>query len=84
MSVCHPELSKFSTTATQWGCEHEQVAHSKYASMFEGTHEEFSVCDCGLFISTTYPFMGASPDGLVSCKCCGDGVCEIKVRYCVY
>ena len=28
-----------------------------------------------LVISTEYHFIGASPDGLVTC-CCGDGICE--------
>ena len=27
------------------------------------------------------PFMGGSPDGLMSCKCCGDGLVEIKCSY---
>ena len=31
------------------------------------------------FISTSYPFIGASPDGLVDCECCERGVCEVKV-----
>ena len=26
-----------------------------------------------------HTFVGATPDGLVHCKCCGDGICEIKV-----
>ena len=25
--------------------------------------------------------MGASPDGIVSCECCGSGVVEIKCPY---
>ena len=35
--------------------------------------------ECGLFINLNHPFIGASPDGLVTCACCGEGVCEIKV-----
>ena len=42
-------------------------------------HHNFKVEESGLFISTEYPFVGASPDGLVTCACCSDGVCEIKV-----
>jgi hypothetical protein len=26
MSICYPELNKFSTTATKWGCNHEGTA----------------------------------------------------------
>jgi len=28
-----------------------------------------------------YPFEGASPDGMVTCICCGTGVIEIKCPY---
>lgn len=79
MSICHPELSKFSTAATKWGCEHESVAREKYKSVTSPHHDTFSLTACGLFIHTEYPFMGASPDGLVNCLCCGKGICEVKV-----
>ncbi len=79
MSICHPELSKFSTAATIWGCEHESVARAKYKSLYSPLHENFSVKECGFFIHPHYPFMGASPDGLVKCLCCGEGICEVKV-----
>ena len=80
MSICHPELSKFSTKATQWGCEHESVAQEKYKTMYQPLHNRFSLTESGLFIHPDYPFMGASPDGLVSCLCCGEGVCSILAR----
>ena len=32
-------------------------------------------------ISSDYPFLGASPDGLVSCDCCGEGLVEIKCPF---
>lgn len=35
----------------------------------------------GLHIDELHPFMGASPDGLISCKCCGEGLLEIKCSY---
>jgi hypothetical protein len=28
------------------------------------------------------PFLGASPDALVRCHCCGEGVVEVKCPYC--
>ena len=28
-----------------------------------------------------YPHLGASPDGIVTCDCCGKGVLEIKCPY---
>ena len=76
LSICHPELSKFSTTATLWGCEHEKVACATYSSI----HTQGVFCKrMWVFIHNIHPFMGASPDGLISCLCCGEGVCEIKL-----
>lgn len=79
MSICHPEISRFQSAATYWGCEHEQIMRNKYTSVFSMNHDNFRVEKCGLFISTEYPFIGATPDGMVACACCGDGICEIKV-----
>ena len=79
MSICYPEALRFSTVATRWGCRHEHVALEMYTHMFGGEHEDFRVSKCGLFISTEYPFLGASPDGHVQCSCCGLGICEVKV-----
>ena len=45
-------------------------------------HETFQIGDSGLVISSDYPYLGASPDGIVSCGCCGIGVNEIKCPYC--
>ena len=33
MRICHPELSKFRSSATCWGCEHESKVRGKYESM---------------------------------------------------
>ena len=32
----------------------------------------------GLHVDELNPFMGASPDSLMSCKCCGDGLVEVN------
>ena len=34
-------------------------------------------------INPDVPFIGASPDGMVSCDCCGQNVIEIKCPFCV-
>ncbi len=81
MSICHPEMNKFKTAATKWGCDHERVAQEKYIQLSQHSHDEFNFQEAGLFLSTKYPFVGASPDGLVKCLCCSNGICEIKVQY---
>lgn len=81
MSCCYPESAKFKTLATTWGCQHEATARQKYKQKNSLSHENLIVSDSGFFIDPNFPFLGASPDGLVHCTCCGEGICEIKVRY---
>ena len=34
-----------------------------------------------MYINPKWPFIGASPDGIVKCDCCAEGVVEIKCPY---
>ena len=36
------------------------------------------VRDCGFFICAQYPYIGASPDAIVTCDCCGKRPLEVK------
>ena len=80
--ICYPELIKFTSKATQWGCNHENVALDFYTSKTQVHHENFMVEDCGFCISHHFPHIGASPDAIVQCDCCGKGCVEIKYPYC--
>jgi hypothetical protein len=80
LSVCHPEIFRFSNEATRWGCQHESIALEVFSN--RSHHEDMKVEKCGLFISSDHPFLGASPDGIVQCSCCGRGICEVKCPYC--
>lgn len=62
-----PFKSKF----TDWGIENEDKAIKIYEST------GVKVDKCGLFISQTHPFLGASPDGLIG----NDTVVEVKCPY---
>ena len=79
MLVCYPEVFQFSTEATRWGCQHENLVLKVFSN--SGQHEDMKVTKCGLFISVYHPFLGASPDGIVQCSCCGHGICEVKVNW---
>ena len=80
--ICYPEVYRFSTEATKWGCEHEKVAWKQYIDIQATKHNNFQVSDSGFDIDTMYPHLGASPDGIVSCDCCsGSGVVEIKCPF---
>ena len=80
--ICYPEAFRFSSKATCWGCDHEKKAQQLYVKVMSSRHENFQVRDSGLIISTQHPYLGASPDGIISCDCCGIGVNEIKCPYC--
>lgn len=44
-------------------------------------HVNFKLETVGLMINNLYPHIGASPDGIVSCDCCGKGTLEVKCPY---
>ena len=51
--------------------------------MVSPQHENFELHNCGFVINPSYPHLGASPDGIVTCDCHGVGVVEVKCPYCV-
>ena len=80
-SICMPNAHRFSSAATDWGKTHESLARDQYEARHAVQHTD-SVCQAsGLFLSTEYLMSGASPDGLVQCTCCGEGLVEIKCSY---
>jgi hypothetical protein len=38
---------------------------------------------CGFFVCKKLQYLGASPDGIVECTCCGKGVLELKCPFCL-
>ena len=81
-SICYPQAFVFHSKQTDWGCRHERSARNRYEAKMKESHTSFNVCDSGLIINPQWPFIGATPDGTVSCTCCGKGVVEIKCPYC--
>ena len=79
--VCYPEAFCFKSKQTTWGCKHEKPARDRYFAKSTQVHAEFEVRDNGLFISNEWPYIGASPDGIINCTCCGTGVLEVKCPY---
>ena len=45
---------------------------------FKRTHLNFNCNDIGVVLFKKYPYLGASPDLIVKCTCCGKGVVETK------
>ena len=69
--------------AVKWGIMKEDTARQAYMEEMMLSHQGFSCTKAGLIINPLYPHLGASPDGFVSCSCCGDGLVEIKCPYSV-
>ena len=81
-SVCYPEAYRFTTKATKWGCTHEKAALEHYKALMQNNHCDVSVNESGFVINSTWPHLGATPDGIVNCSCCGKGAVEIKCPFC--
>ena len=73
--------SSVKTAAMKWGCDHESDALAAYKQQVKNNHISFEVDAAGLLINPLAPHLGASPDGFVSCSCCGLGVIEIKCPF---
>ena len=67
--------------ALTWGIEKESIARREYEELMKKSHSSFTVETTGLHVCFDYPYLGASPDGLIHCTCCGCGILEIKCPY---
>ena len=64
--------------AIQWGVDHEDVARDAYLDVAKEKHINVQYSAAGLHLNPSFPHLGATPDGLISCECCGEGLIEIK------
>lgn len=77
----HPTDEANMPAQLEWGHLKEVAAKALYTKKMAANHEDFILLDCGLALSDEYPFLGASPDGLRCCKCCGKSLIEAKAIY---
>ena len=77
MKVCGYSRT-FQSKATSWGISNEPVARSCYLKKMKKSHKKMIVKESGFVVNLDHPFIGASPDGVVSCECHGVGLLEIK------
>ena len=67
--------------AIKWGQEHENDALKSFYENEAVKPVDFKLEKCGLHINQTKPYIGASPDALLTCKCHGISPVEIKCTY---
>ena len=63
------------------GIENECAAREQFKVVMKAQHSNFSISVSGLVINTQYPHLGACPDAVTMCECCGKGVVELKCPY---
>ena len=71
------------TKAMKHGISEEYTAKKKYSKFMRSSkqHKGFECEDTGLHVIASHPYIGASPDMIISCECHGPGVVEIKCPY---
>ena len=79
--LCYPQQHAFSTNAMRWGCDHESTAVEEFLDWFSVEHEDCNFSNCGFLINKRYPFLVATPDGIVHCSCHGKYLLEVKCPY---
>ena len=67
--------------ALDWGKKKEDTARKEYLKKAEETHVSFNYRSAGFHVNIQYPHLGATPDGVIECECCGAGIIEIKCPY---
>lgn len=67
--------------AVKWGITNEEKARNQYIADQTPLHEHLQCTIPGFTVDNDFPFLGASPDGLITCACCGQGVLEIKCPF---
>ncbi|VDI40629.1 Hypothetical predicted protein [Mytilus galloprovincialis] len=73
------DLSK--KTAVKWGIDHEEECKQAYITNQSTQHLDSECNLSGFTINSQHPFLGASPDGITNCQCCGKRLIEIACPY---
>ena len=82
LRICYPQKYKFTNATTTYGCENEKVALSYLEVYLKNEHNDVEIKESGLIRSCNFPFLGATPDGLLDCSCCEQNfVIEIKCPF---
>ncbi len=75
--ICYP-TALLTTPDMRWGTEHEETARNAYQAKQAPHHTDLKIELSGFSINPAFPQVGASPDGILNCVCCGKGCLEIK------
>ena len=65
----------------QWGKTHEKDALDAFIRVEGPKHKNMKLKEVGLILKKDLPYIGASPDAIGMCDCCGTFVVECKCPY---
>ena len=67
--------------ALKYGRDMEPIAVEEFIKYFKKHHKDVRYRECGIFIDKTKQYLGASPDLLIECSCCGEAVVELPMKF---
>ena len=67
--------------ALKYGRNMESEAANNFFEIFKKSHKNVSIHECGIFLDKTNPYVGASPDRILSCSCHENACLEIKCPF---
>lgn len=81
-SLCSLKSDNKAIPALLYGIKMEDEARHAYTKeAVRLKHQDIQVRPTGLTVIPSKAYIGASPDGLVDCTCCGEGLLEIKCPF---
>ena len=67
--------------ALKYGRAMEENAVNEFYNQLSKSHRNAKLLECGLFLDRDNPYIGASPDRMVTCECCPNACLEVKCPY---
>ena len=67
--------------ALKYGRTMENDAANCFFDFMKNKHKNFQMHECGLYLSKHTPYIGGSPDHIMTCSCCKPACLEIKCPY---
>ena len=80
-SIIFPDDKSKNLEPVKWGRDNEGSALKAFYVKEDVKHIEFKLENAGLFLDKDRGYIGASPDGIMYCKCYGKSILEVKWLY---
>ena len=68
----------FSNAYVEWGNKKEKPTCDLVVRKLRKSHKKLRCRECGVYISTNFPYISGSPDRILTCTCCGTIPLEVK------